>query len=296
MKKNTVYGFLAILLWSTNVAFARSLSEKLGVFTSGMLTFLLGGLISLIVVFVSQRSLDFIKKASPKYLIGCGLLFMVNTISLQVGTGLAETHTQVLIVVVLNYLWTVLSLVFSIWILKRTAHWFLWLGFALALVGMWLALTQGESLNVSEIFTSSRTILVYGLAFMAAITWGLYSNFSRKWAGEQTSGAVPLFLFASGLVMLGLRIFIPEHTIVTSGAGLELGYMVIFPTILAYIFWDAAMRKGRMVLVVSFSYFIPILSTLISSIKLGIPFNPSIFIAAGLTMAGAIICRFAIQD
>ncbi len=296
MKKNTFYGFLAILLWSTNVAFARSLAEKLGVFTSGMLTFLLGGLLSLIVVFVSQRSLVIINKASPKYLLGCGLLFLVNTISLQVGTGLAETHTQVLIVVVLNYLWTVLSLVFSIWILGKKARWFLWLGFAFAIAGMWLALSQGEHLKISEIFTSGRTILVYVLAIMAAITWGLYSNFSRKWAGEQSSGAVPLFLLGSGLVMVVLRAFIPEQTIVTTVSILELGYMVIFPTILAYVFWDAAMRKGKMVLVISFSYLIPVLSTLISSIKLGISFNPSIFIAAGLTMAGAIICRLAIKD
>ncbi len=59
MKFNTFLGILAILFWSTNVAFSRSLIEQMGLLTSGAAIFLLGGGLSLAVVARRARGLGF---------------------------------------------------------------------------------------------------------------------------------------------------------------------------------------------------------------------------------------------
>lgn len=296
MKTQTGLGVLAILLWSTNIAFARRLAELLGVFTSGTLIFMLGGIIATAILMVSQKSFRVWKKISLKYVFGCGLFFVINTVTLQVATGLAANHTQVIIVGILNYLWTALSLIFSIWVFGNKPRWFLAIGIILALVGMWLALTQDQTINLAEALPSARTLLVYGLALIAAITWGLYSNFSRKWTKPTDIGLVPLFLIGSGLLMGLMRIFVNESSTFNVSGGFQLAYMVVFPTILAYVFWDSAMRKGQIILVVSLSYFTPLLSTLVSSLKLGIPLTPTLLIAAVFIILGAVICRYAISE
>ncbi len=77
MKTHTGLGILAILLWSTNIAFARRLAEMLGVFTSGTLIFLLGGIIATIILMASKHTVSVWKGISPKYIIGCGIFFVV---------------------------------------------------------------------------------------------------------------------------------------------------------------------------------------------------------------------------
>jgi drug/metabolite transporter (DMT)-like permease len=72
--------------------------------------------------------------------------------------------------------------------------------------------------------------------------------------------------------------------------------MSVFPTFLAYTFWDRAMRKGNIILVASFSYFTPLLSIIISSLYLQVVIKNNLWIACGLVIVGAVICKFSIVD
>ncbi len=296
MRFNTILGILAILFWSTNVAFSRSLIEQMGLLTSGAAIFLLGGGLSLAYVARRERGLGFLKRSSKKYLFGCGLLFVINTVALQVAIGLAASRTQTIIAGLINYLWPSLSLWFSIYILGKKARWFLPVGLIISLAGMWLASTNGEVLNIREVLQPA-TLGVYAIALLAAVTWGLYSNWSRKWAGgANDSGAVPVFLIGTGACLGLVRLFVPEVSSFSAGTALELTYMVIFPTMLAYIFWDSAMRQGRMITVVALSYFIPLFSTIISALRLGVILRPEVWLAAGLIIVGAYFSRAAIVE
>jgi drug/metabolite transporter (DMT)-like permease len=88
----------------------------------------------------------------------------------------------------------------------------------------------------------------------------------------------------------------PEESSWTVRVVVELLYMSIFPTFLAYIFWDRAMRKGNIILVASLSYFTPLLSIIISSLYLQVVIKPSLWIACSLVIAGAVICKYSIID
>jgi len=299
MNKNTVAGIFAILFWSTNVAFSRSLAEQLGVLTAGTIMFLAGGALSLAYQAWRERGLGFLRRslhASPRYLLAGGAIFVTNVVTLELAVGLATSRTQTLIAGLINYLWPALSLALAPVFLKKKARWFLAVGMALALGGMYLASTQGEVLNPGEALSQPGALAVYALALVAAVTWGLYSNLSKKWAGDQDSGSVPLFLLVCGLLMLVFRLLHPEVSAPGPTAPFEMAYMIVFPTILAYIFWDAAMRKGQMILVVSLSYFIPLFSTVISSLRLGVTPGPSLWAAAVMIIAGALVCKTAVSE
>jgi len=76
----------------------------------------------------------------------------------------------------------------------------------------------------------------------------------------------------------------------------ELAYMALFPGMLAYILWDIAVRKGEIILVASLSYLTPLLSTWVSALVLNIRPGVTIWLAAGLVIAGALVCRRSITE
>jgi drug/metabolite transporter (DMT)-like permease len=107
---------------------------------------------------------------------------------------------------------------------------------------------------------------------------------------------VPLFLLATGLALLVIRLFVTEQTQVNASDALQLLYLAVFPTTLGYVFWDMAMRKGNLILIASLSYIIPLASTLISSALLRVSVTPNLWLACGLVIAGAVVCKYSVDD
>jgi drug/metabolite transporter (DMT)-like permease len=211
--------------------------------------------------------------------------------------GLSFSREQVIEVSIINYLWPGLTLIFSLPILHKKGKISLIPGIVIAFAGFYLATVQSGMFSW-EVFKGNFQVsyLPYLLAFMAAITWGLYSNLVRRWAGHTEGGAVPLFLLVTGLVLTIIRLIFPEESYWTPRVIVELLYMSVFPTFLAYTLWDKAMRKGNIILVASLSYFTPLLSIVISSLYLGVVIKPTLWIACGLVIVGAVICKFSIVD
>ena len=294
---NTIFGILAILFWGTTIAFSRSLTEQLGPLTAASWIYLLSGIWSCIYLVSKPGGIKKTFQLPISYLIGCGTLFVFYMVCLYLAVGLAFSREQVIEVSIINYLWPGLTLVFSLPILNKKAKITLIPGVVLAFSGFYLA-TVNSGMFSWEVFKGNFQVnyFPYLLAFMAAISWGLYSILVRLWAGHTESGAVPLFLLGTGLVLIAIRSMFPEESYWTPRVVVELLYMSVFPTFLAYTFWDRAMRKGNIILVASLSYFTPLLSIIISSLYLRVVIKPSLWIACGLVIAGAVICKFSIMD
>lgn len=292
--QGAVFGGVAILLWSTTVAFSRSLTEQLGTLTTAALIYTAAGLIGLIAASLRPNELKTIGRLPRLYLLGCGFLFVLYIVCLYLALGLAATRIQVLAVGLINYLWPALSLVFSIPLLKQRAGPFLIFGIAFALAGTWLA-TTGSTLQIENFYEDQTAFIPYGLALIAAISWALYSNLSRRWAAGNDGGGVPVFLLASGLILGIMRFFTPETSFWSWKAGLELVYMAVFPGMIAYVLWDLAVRKGEIILVASLSYLTPLFSTIFSTIVLDVRPASEIWIGAGMIILGAVICKNSIS-
>ena len=100
----------------------------------------------------------------------------------------------------------------------------------------------------------------------------------------------------SGLVALPLRAFFDETSTWDARVIAELLYMTLFVTVVAYVFWDQAMRKGNVVLVAALSYATPLLSTLFSAAYLRVVPGPAIWTACTLVIVGAAVCRLAVEE
>ncbi len=295
---NTLQGILAIFFWGSTIAFSRSLTERLGTITAGGLVFTLSGLLAcLYLIIFSPGSLKKIVHLPVSYLGGCGILFVIYMIALYLAIGLSNSHQQVIEISIINYLWPGLTLLFSIPILKKRVHLLIIPGIIFSFLGVYQAMNPYHNVSFSPFFQNiNGNILPYILAFIAALSWALYSNLTRKFGPKEGTGAVPIFLSFTGLLLLILRLFFPEEVMWSFRVIIELSYMVIFPTFLAYSFWDQAMRCGNIILVVVFSYFTPLISVFISSLYLQINIDIRLWFASILVVIGALISKYSILE
>lgn len=275
---------------------AGSLTEQLGTFTSGAIVYLVGGILSVAIMLWRYKGLAWIRQMPPRYLWLCGMLFIAYEVCLYLAIGYAANRQQVLEVGLINYLWIGFTFAFAVPILRKQARWTLIVGIAVALAGVAIAALP-QDYSLAEL----RGNLLqhgapYALALGCAVSWGLYSNLSRKWAAHTGASAVPLFLLATGLALLAIRLFVAEEPRLGPHVIGELIYMIVFPTVLGYIFWDMAMRKGNLILIASLSYGIPLASTLISSVVLQAAITPNLWLACILVIAGAFVCRVSVID
>ena len=291
---NTLSGFAAILLWSTTIAVVRSLSEQVGSLTAAASVYLVGGFFCLILLFRRGSPARKIRDLSPSYLLGCGGLFVLYMLVLYLGIGRAGSRQQVLEVGLMNYLWPTLTLIFSLFILHKKASWNLLPGTGLALAGIFLVIGQEISISWSSFSGNfAANPIAYSLALIAAVSWALYSNLTRRLAGNGRGG-VEFFIPVTGIIFLGLLFLYPENglwTIQAAGEALYLGLV----TVIAYLLWDRAMRKGDIVLVAAFSYLTPLFSTIVSCLYLGISAGVFLWVGCIMIIAGSVLSWISIS-
>jgi drug/metabolite transporter (DMT)-like permease len=288
----TGLGLVALVLWSTTIAVSRSLEEQLGPMSSAAGMYLGGAVLALL--FETWRG-DGIRAAlslPQRYLWGCGGLFALYAVSLYLAIGGAVDRRQIQEVTLLNYLWPGLTLAFSIPILRHRAHPLFPVGLVCALWGVALVVFKGQFGAWSGVIATLRTHpLPYIGGLVAGISWALFSNLSRKWAGNRRGNAAPIFFLVTGLILGGLSLARGETSNWTPRAVVELGYGIIFPTFLAYCFWETGVRRGNIVLLGACSNLAPLMATVLNSWYLRIPLHWTVGVGSLLIMVGAWVSR-----
>ncbi len=292
----TLCGFAAIVLWSTSVAVVRSLAERLGPLTAAAAVYGLCGVLALGRLFSGDRTWRQIRNLPRKYLLGCGGLFILYMLVFYLAVGLARSREQVLEVGLLNYLWPVLTIVFSLVLLGKKARWLLLPSTCLALSGIFLVLTQGAEVSWrSFAHNIAGNPAAYGLGTAAGVSWALYSTLTRRWADGARGGGVDLFLPASGVVLCLLALWADEPRAWGLRPLAEAGFLGMV-TYVAYALWDRAMRTGNVVLVAAGSYLTPLFSTLVSCLYLAVVPAPSLWVGCGLLVAGSFLSWLSVSD
>lgn len=289
-------GFVAIILWSTTIALARSLSEQVGPLTAAAAVYLAGGVLILAWNRRLGCPLGLLLQPPRKYLMGCGLLFIAYTVLLFMAVGGAKDREQALEIGLLNYLWPALTILFSLLLLRQRANWLLLPGTALALAGIVLVMTQNARVSWTSFWGHWQgNPAAYFLALAAAVSWALYSNLTRRWSKPDQGGGVAWFIPATGLVLLGMRLLGPAEsgawTARATGEALFLGTV----TALAYALWEWAMQKGNLPLVAAASYATPLLSTLVSCAYLRVAPGPQLWAGCLLLAAGSLLTWWSVS-
>lgn len=293
---STAGGFGAILLWSTTVAFVRSLSEQLGPVTAAASVYSVSSVAALVSLACSRQRRQHILRLPVKYLVGCGALFVGYMLVLFLSIGWAENRQQALEVGLVNYLWPTLTLVMSLMLLGKKATWILLPGTLLALTGVFMVVTHGETVSWQSLTLNlASNPKAYGLALAAAMFWALYSNLARKWAGDREEGAVVMFLPFTAVVLLLISCFLDEPRQWSLRSLVEALFLGL-ATYSAYTLWDNAMRKGSIVMIAASSYLIPLLSTIVSCLYLSVVPGTKLWIGCGLLIIGSILSWQSVQS
>lgn len=283
--KATSCALVAILIWSTVVALVRSVTTYFGPVPGAALMYSVSALILL----KREKTSNF--KSYPKaYLFGCGFLFVAYEILFSQAIGLAADNRQTLEIGLINYLWPCLVVLFSLPINKQKANLYLLLpGIGLAFLGIAIAMCGEEGFSPQAFWNNVlNNPVTYGMVFIAAIFWGLYCNFSKKYG--EGKNAVGIFCFGTA-AFLWLKFFID---------GASLPVFEFFATVeliiagilfaLSYYLWEIGIQKGNIMLVAVISYFTPLFSTVFTSLWLGV--SPTFYFWGGTmsVILGALLC------
>lgn len=293
----TLCGILAILLWSSLIAVARTVVEDVGAISSAAYANLLAGLLACAVAARRGKFAPMLR-AGRRELLACGTLFVVYNLALYLALERARTHEEVIAVALINYLWPALVLALSIPLLGVRAQPVVIPGLLIAILGSGLARVNGADSLRLMVGTLVADPLPAACALVAAVTWALYSNLTRRWAESMPVSALPLFLFMTGVVLLVLRSLTPgaHPERWTTSTVLQLLYLALFPTFFAYLLWEIAMREGNTVVVATASFLTPLLSTGISALVLHVVPGWPMWAGCALVIAGALICRYACKS
>jgi len=293
----TALGILALVLWSTTFGVARTIAEDVGVVAGPACIYLAAGVLSTAVMLARRGGFARVRSLPPRYLYGCGAIFLAYMVCIYLAVGLPPRRPQVLETGLINYLWPGLTLVLSVPLLGMRARPWLAPGMAAAFAGVVLAVSQGGGVSwggfVGNLCESPAP---YVAALGAAVTWALYSNLSRRWARDAQGSAVPLFLLATGVAFAALVPVFPFRPVWSTRVLVEIAYVAVFPATLAYTFWDSAMRRGRMVLVASLSYVTPLTATIVSCLYLGVRPSWTLWLACALVIGGAVVCKLSVVE
>ena len=296
----TVLGLLAILIWSTSLAFTRRIAEDFGTFDGMAISYFAGGLLGCVWLAAIGRLRHALAMPRTFHLV-CGGLMVAYGTCYAIAVGQASDRQAVLEINIINYLWPGLTMLFALPILKRRATLLLIPGMLLALAGAMLSIAGGHGGGFSwEAFGHNLRSCSHAhlLALAGALCFGLYSNFNTRLAGNADGEAAPLHLMAlgGGLVVTRLVMGIPANWHPVAASWVYLAATAIFPVLLAYMFWDIAMRRGHLNLVVSASYAAPLLSTVMAAPVLGVHLDVSIWLACALVIGGAWLCKIALRE
>lgn len=289
----TICGLLAIIFWSSSVAIIKSLSAKVGDIMPTVFVYLSGG----IVLFLWERFSN--SKGyfsfSRKYLATCGPLFIICMICFYLAVGATSSQESAIGVGLANYTWPSLTLILSIPILGKKAKPMLILGIILASLGVFFAVSSSKEITIDSFLTSLRIdALAYGLSAVAAFSWAFYSNYTVKLGSENKGNAVYLFMLATGFIVLPYYLYTEQLPSIDLTTSIEL-FILAATNTLGYLFWDYGIRKGNMILISSFAYLTPLLSTLCTCLYLGLPIGTTILLACMLIVSGAVVCSKTIR-
>ena len=280
----TLIGTSAILLWAS-LAALTVLSQPVPAMLLNALTFGIGGVLG-IGWLVASGSLGKLRGLSWQALtFGTAGLFGYHALYFS-ALRLASPVEASLI----NYLWPLLIVLLSGLLpgerLTRGHIFGALLGFAGAAL---IVLTRAPS------ETQPGAALGLLLAFLAAITWAVYSVGSRRLAAVPTE-AVALYCLGtavlSALLHLGFEETLwPQNStgwisVVVLGAG---------PVGLAFYVWDIGVKRGDIQLLGVASYAAPLLTTFGLWLTGAVELTPMVGLAACLITLGAVIAARAGQ-
>ncbi|MCF6173769.1 MAG: EamA family transporter [Campylobacteraceae bacterium] len=276
--KGNLFGILAILLWST----LASLSVKAGKippFQLVSMTFFIAFLIGLFLWKKEGKGiLIHLKLPIKVWLVGIVGLFGYHFFYF-----LALQNAPALEANLINYLWPLFIVLFSVFLPSVKLRWFHILGVLLGLFGVIVLIGGGGNVNFDM-----RYIRGYSYAFLCAIIWSSYSVISKYFDKISTS-VVGSFCGATAILSLIFHLAFEPTVIPSFNNLLAIIILGLGPVGGAFFAWDYGVKNVDIQMLGTFSYATPLVSTFLL-VMLGIgKANSTIWLSCLLIVLGSVV-------
>lgn len=286
----TLIGLLAILLWSSIVGLIRGVSEFFGATGGAALIYTVSSVFLLL-------SVGFPKvRAFPRrYLLWGSLLFVAYELCLSLSIGYANSSRQAIEVGMVNYLWPTFTMLCAIVFNRQKWNLLMIPGFVLSMLGICWVLGGDGGLDLSGMLVNIQdNPLSYGLALVGALIWAAYCTVTARIA-EGNNGVTLFFMLVAAALWL--------KYLLAGGGQMVFSYRALAYLILAgaamgfgYAAWNVGILGGNVTVLAGASYFIPVLSSILSATLLQIPLSLAFWQGASMVCAGSILCWLATRE
>ncbi|NOH72620.1 drug/metabolite DMT transporter permease [Vibrio pectenicida] len=288
--KFTWCGVLAILLWSGVTGMARTVTEFLGPVGGAASIYTVASIFLLLVMGRPK-----LRSYSLSYVLIGGGLFVAYEICLVLSLGMAHSRQQAIEMLVINYLWPALTVLLAVLVSPKKTNVLVYPAIILAFFGVAWSISGDQGLSVQQIIANVATNpLTYMMAFVGAFLWAIYCNLTKRLAAGQN--AITLFF-----IMTAITLWVKYALSSEQGMSLDLksGSWLILTGVAmgsGYALWNYAIIGGNMVLLATLSYFTPVLSTVISSLILGLVITDSFLQGVALVTVGSLLCWWVTRE
>ena len=235
------------------------------------------------------------RQYSLRYVLLGGGLFVAYEMCLALALAMANDRQQAIEMLVINYLWPALTVLLAVLVSGKKTNVLVYPSVALAFVGVAWSISGDQGLSLTQISANIATNpTTYAMAFIGAFLWAIYCNLTKRISNGQN--AITLFF-----IMTAISLWIKYALSAETGMNvtLESGSLLLVAGVFmgsGYALWNYAIIGGNMVLLATLSYFTPVLSTIISSIILGIALSSSFLQGVVMVTLGSLMCWWVTRD
>lgn len=284
----TMVGCVAPLLWGLSVSIVRLISVSVGIKAGLALNYLL----AFVLVFLLFRLPRFSRMPLKYCVFGLGSAITCS-VTFAFALALADNGTQTMEVGMLNYLWPALTILFAVVFNGQRARWWIWVGAAAAVYGIFMILSGSAAVDFSAMFRRmTENPAAYFLGFLAAVSWAAYSNFTTAWANGENPTTV---IFGLDAVLFTTLWLISDQPADFSLPGVLWVPACALVMGSAYGLWTYGVQKGSIAVMAIASYFTPVLSCVFASFLIGAQLTPAFWSGVFVVVLGSFLCWLAIS-
>lgn len=179
-------------------------------------------------------------------------------------------------------------------IFRDSIEWRMLFGALLSFIGVLYLLVQGDFADLSQLSINHGDIWAIG----SALSWAVYCSIVRLKPPQLANSA-----FVTALVTLGILMFTPVYLYaifqgesavyadLRASQWWILAYLIVFPSILSYVFWNYGISVIGSAKGASFTNAVPLFAATLSILVLREPIYPYHFVSSALIIGGLLLCN-----